>query len=153
MSISWYQYFCDLLEVLKTKSKDPSTQVAAIISDQNMAIISTGFNGFPMGVKDIDDRYENRELKYQLIVHAEMNAITLAARRGTPLQNSIIWVSKFPCVECTKAIIQSGISKVCIFTCDSDSAFNERWKHSIELSRMMLDESKVEINILNKDSI
>ena len=96
------------------RSKDPSTQVGACIIDNNNRIISTGYNGFPKGCSD-DEFPWNRdaaagETKYPFVVHAELNAILNA--QGTSVVNSRLYVSLFPCNECAKAIIQSGVREV-----------------------------------------
>ena len=94
------------------RSKDPSTQVGACIVDGDNRILSTGYNGFPYGCSD--DEYpwarEGEETKYPFVVHAELNAILNA--RGKNLSGSKIYVALFPCNECAKAIIQSGIKEV-----------------------------------------
>lgn len=146
MSKCWVKYFSILLDAIKLKSKDPSTQVGAIITDHHNIIISTGYNGFPMGVDDSEERYENRELKYNLIVHAEMNAILLAARHGKSLLQTVLWVNRFPCCECAKAIIQSGIIKVNLIQNSDDIEFDKRWAKSIELSTIMFRESGVTVD-------
>ena len=95
------------------RSKDPSTQVGAVIVDSNNRIKATGYNGLPIGLKDTDVSWSRTggllESKYALIVHAEVNAI-LSAK--TDLSNCKIYVTLFPCHECAKVIIQSGITQV-----------------------------------------
>ena len=96
------------------RSKDPSTQVGACIVDGEKRILSTGYNGFPQGCSDDEfpwNRDESKgETKYQFVVHAELNAILNA--RGKNLSGSVVYVALFPCNECAKAIIQSGIKEV-----------------------------------------
>lgn len=150
--MEWIEYFARMLDVIKLKSKDPSTKVGALITDSDHAIISTGFNGFPSGVVDRPERYEDRELKYQMVVHAEMNAILLAAKNGKSLKGCTIWVNKYPCCECTKAIIQSGIEQVCIIETEPDEEFEKRWEKSIQLATIMFREAKVIVSKLYKGS-
>lgn len=112
--ISWDEYFMGVALLAAARSKDPSTQVGACIVDSNRHIISTGYNGFPLGCSD-DDFPWNRddslgETKYPYVVHAELNAILNAA--GKPLLGAKIYVALFPCNECAKAIIQAGIKEV-----------------------------------------
>lgn len=96
-----------------TRSKDPSSHVgAAIIDPTTMAVLSVGYNGFPMGVKDSEARYANREIRLAFTSHAEANAIYLAARNGTRLNGATIYVTATPCTGCAKAIIQAGIREV-----------------------------------------
>lgn len=117
--ITWQEYFLGVSYLAAERSKDPNTQVGACIVKNNK-IISTGYNGFPNGCSD--DVYpwdregkDEYETKYPYVVHAELNAILNA--RGEDLTNSEIYVSLFPCHECAKAIIQSGIKRV-IFASD-----------------------------------
>ena len=112
--ISWDEYFMGVALLAAQRSKDPSTQVGACIVDSSKRILSTGYNGFPQGCSD-DDFPWNRddskgETKYQFVVHAELNAILNA--RGKTLSGSKVYVALFPCHECAKAIIQSGITEV-----------------------------------------
>ena len=112
--ISWDEYFMGVALLAAERSKDPSTQVGACIIDNNNRIISTGYNGFPKGCSD-DEFPWNRdatagETKYPFVVHAELNAILNA--QGTSVVDSRLYVSLFPCNECAKAIIQSGVREV-----------------------------------------
>ncbi len=112
--ISWDEYFMGVALLASQRSKDPNTQVGACIVDQDKRILSTGYNGFPHGCSD-DDFPWNRdetmgETKYQFVVHAELNAILNAS--GKNLFGSTVYVALFPCNECAKAIIQSGIKEV-----------------------------------------
>lgn len=110
--ISWDEYFLGVAMLAAQRSKDPNTQVGAcIVSPQNI-IISTGYNGMPVGCSD--DEYpwerEGADTKYPFVVHAELNAILNAS--GRDLHGSRIYVALFPCNECAKAIIQSGIREI-----------------------------------------
>ena len=110
--ISWDEYFMGIALLAAKRSKDPSTQVGACIVDQNNVILTTGYNGFPKGCSDDEfpwDR-EGEVTKYPYVVHAELNAILNA--QGKDLRGARIYVDLFPCNECAKAIIQSGISEV-----------------------------------------
>ena len=110
--ISWDEYFMGVAMLAARRSKDPSTQVGACIVSPENIIISTGYNGMPKGCSDDEfpwDR-EGVETKYPFVVHAELNAILNA--NGRNLQGSRIYVALFPCNECAKAIIQSGIKEV-----------------------------------------
>ena len=110
--ISWDEYFMGIAMLAARRSKDPSTQVGAcIVSDDNI-IISTGYNGMPKGCSDDDFPWEREgeQTKYPYVVHAELNAILNA--NGRDLRGSRIFVALFPCNECAKAIIQSGVKEV-----------------------------------------
>lgn len=116
--ISWDEYFMGVALLSAKRSKDPSTQVGACIVDKNKRIIGIGYNGFPNGCSD-DNLPWSREgrfldVKYPYVVHAELNAILNA---NAPLQDCTIYVDLFPCNECAKAIIQSGIKQI-YYICD-----------------------------------
>ena len=110
--ISWDEYFMGVAKLAAHRSKDPSTQVGACIVSPENIIISTGYNGMPMGCSDDDFPWarEGAETKYPYVVHAELNAILNAT--GRDLRGSRVYVALFPCNECAKAIIQSGIKEV-----------------------------------------
>ncbi len=110
--ISWDEYFMGVALLASQRSKDPNTQVGACIVDDDNRILSTGYNGFPYGCSDDEFPWnrEGEETKYPFVVHAELNAILNA--RGKNLSGSKIYVALFPCNECAKAIIQSGIKEV-----------------------------------------
>lgn len=110
--ISWDEYFMGIAILAAKRSKDPNTQVGACIVSPDNIIISTGYNGMPKGCSD--DLYpwerEGAQTKYPYVVHAELNAILNA--NGRDLRGSRLYVALFPCNECAKAIIQSGIREI-----------------------------------------
>lgn len=110
--ISWDEYFMGVALLASKRSKDPNTQVGACIVDSGNIILSTGYNGFPYGCSDDDFPWERdgEDTKYKYVVHAELNAILNA--RGKDLNGAKLYVDLFPCNECAKAIIQSGIGEV-----------------------------------------
>ncbi len=112
--ISWDEYFMGVALLAAMRSKDPNTQVGACIVDGENRILSTGYNGFPSGCSDDTFPWEREgafgETKYPFVVHAELNAILNA--HGKNLVGSRVYVALFPCNECAKAIIQSGIREV-----------------------------------------
>ncbi len=112
--MNWDEYFMGVALLAARRSKDPSTQVGACIVDQNNIILSTGYNGFPYGCSDDTFPWgrsgEINDTKYPYVVHAELNAILNA--QGRSLRGARIYVALFPCNECAKAIIQSGIREV-----------------------------------------
>lgn len=110
--ISWDEYFMGVALLAARRSKDPNTQVGACIVDKSKRILSTGYNGFPAGCSDDLFPWERDgdDTKYRYVVHAELNAILNA--RGKNLEGSRLYVDLFPCNECAKAIIQSGVSEV-----------------------------------------
>ena len=112
--IDWDEYFMGVSLLAAKRSKDPNTQVGACIVNPDNKIISTGYNGFPIGIDDNDFPWEREggflETKYAFVCHAELNAIL--NNPVTSLKNCRIYVALFPCNECTKAIIQAGIKEV-----------------------------------------
>ncbi len=137
----WDQRFLGLARYIAKWSKDPSTRVGAVIVDCNKRIVSTGFNGLPSGVEDTLDRLQNRDLKYQMIVHAERNAI-IDARRS--LGGHIIYVwPMMPCAVCAAMIIQAGICEVVAPHSD-----NPRWADSFQLTREMFTEAGVSLTMM-----
>lgn len=150
------EFFLNLANTVSSKSKDPSTKVGCIIATKENTVKSLGFNGFPHGVLDSEERYANRELKYKLIVHSEMNAICQAAKVGTSLNHCVLYVPWIPCSSCAKAIIQCGIDKVVI---DGDSKeynnveLTKRWEEEFKLTKMMFEESGVELEIYNRNVV
>ena len=110
--ISWDEYFMGVAMLAARRSKDPSTQVGACIVSQDNIIISTGYNGMPKGCSDDEYPWEREGdvTKYPFVVHAELNAVLNA--NGRDLRGSKLYVALFPCNECAKAIIQSGVKEV-----------------------------------------
>lgn len=110
--ISWDEYFMGVAMLAACRSKDPSTQVGACIVSQDNIIISTGYNGMPKGCDDdvFPWNRDGEDNKYPYVVHAELNAILNAS--GRDLRGSKLYVALFPCNECAKAIIQSGIREI-----------------------------------------
>src|SRR4030067_2638115 len=108
MNNKWDLRFINLAYHISNWSKDPSTKCGAVITHGNR-IVSLGFNGFPAGVLDHDDRLLDRELKYKMVLHAEVNALLFA---GTDLSDCTLYVVPMaPCSRCAAQIIQSGIKK------------------------------------------
>ncbi len=112
--ITWDEYFMGIAMLSARRSKDPSTQVGACIVNNRNKIMSVGYNGFPLGCSDDDFPWERSgddyETKYPYVCHAELNAIL--NNGGSSLEGCKIYVALFPCNECAKAIIQSGIKEV-----------------------------------------
>ena len=112
-AISWETYFMGIAHLSALRSKDPYTQVGAVIVDQEHKVVSIGYNGFPKGCSDDEYPWENEgsslETKYVYVVHAELNAILNSPRS---VKGCSIYVSLFPCHECAKAIIQSGNQEI-----------------------------------------
>ncbi|MBR4743742.1 MAG: dCMP deaminase family protein [Oscillospiraceae bacterium] len=115
--ISWDEYFMGIATLSALRSKDPNTQVGACIVSPEHKILSMGYNGFPIGCSDDEFTWsrEGEDNKYLYTTHSELNAIL--NYRGGSLDGTTIYVTLFPCNECAKAIIQSGIREV-VYACD-----------------------------------
>lgn len=112
--LDWNAYFMTVAKASSLRSKDPNTQVGAIVVNELKQIVATGYNGFPRGISDDDFPWDREaehmsDTKYAYVAHAELNAI-VAARRD--LTNCDLYVTLFPCNECAKIVIQSGIKNV-----------------------------------------
>lgn len=112
--LSWDEYFMNVAILTSKRSKDKNTQVGSCIVNKNNRIISTGYNGFVNGCKNNDFPQEREgewlKTKYPYVVHAEANTILNA--HGSNLEECTIYVTLFPCNECAKVIVQSGIRKI-----------------------------------------
>ena len=139
---AWGDRYIHLAKEISTWSKDPSTQVGAVVIGNNGEVLSQGYNGFPRSIKDTPQRLKNRERKYNLVVHAEMNAIYNASLNGVSLKGSTLYVYGLPiCNECAKGVIQVGIDKV-IATRPAD--YNKEWDESIKDAKALFKEAEVE---------
>lgn len=143
MSNSWHIRYLQLAQEISTWSKDPSKQIGAVAVGSKGQILSQGYNGFPRGILDLEERLNDRQIKYKYVVHAEMNVIYNASYSGVSLAESTLYIYGLPvCSECAKGIIQVGISKIVI------PKYNDilpRWKESWELSKELFNEAGVEI--------
>lgn len=146
--ISWDEYFMGISLLSSMRSKDPSTQVGACIVSDDNKILSVGYNGFPRGCSDDDFPWERsadtqNDTKYPFVCHAELNAILNSG--GQNLVGARIFVALFPCNECAKAIIQSGIKEVIYI---SDKYANTE---STIASKKMLNSAGVKLTQFNSD--
>ena len=132
-------------------SPDPSTKVGSVIALEGK-VFSIGWNQFPEGVVESDERWEDRTQKYPRVIHAEANALVSGARvmwRERPplgFESATIYTTEFPCCSCCGLIIQHGIKKV--VSQDLDSDYAERWAKEIEISKSMFIESEVELIVI-----
>ncbi|WP_462248851.1 deoxycytidylate deaminase [Ferruginibacter sp.] len=138
--ISWDEYFMGVALLSAQRSKDPSTQVGACIVNDKNKIVGAGYNGLPLGCDDNEFPWEKQgdflQTKYPYICHAELNAIL--NNIGMDLKGCKIYTALFPCNECAKAIIQSGISEV-IYLSDKYAGTD-----TAKASRRMLDKAGVD---------
>ena len=136
----WDARFIALASLVASWSKDPSTQVGAVVVDQDKRIVSTGFNGFPQGVNDAP---VDREVKLLRTIHAEENALLFARRNVTGMT---IYVTRPPCARCAAKLIQSGIGRVVYPLPPVD--FIERWGVEMQQAQMMFHECGTQITAL-----
>lgn len=135
---NWSSRFMEMAHLVSTWSKDPSTQVGAVITDDKHRIISVGFNGEPRGVLEP----LTRERKLLRTIHAEQNAMAFA---GRDLTGCRIYITHPPCAQCAAMIVQRGIAIVCYDVRDLNNGYLERWKDSLDEANLMLRESNVSI--------
>ncbi len=145
--ITWDEYFMGIAVLSSLRSKDPNTQVGACIVSQEKKIIGVGYNGFPIGCSDDDLPWAREgewlETKYPYVCHAELNAILNSPISS--LKGATLYVALFPCNECAKAIIQTGIRKVVYLSNKYETT------DSTKASRMMLSAAGVELEQLVTD--
>jgi dCMP deaminase len=150
--MNWDTYFLLICQAVALKSKDTSTKLGSVIVGPKHEIRSTGYNALPRGVGDdvlkFPERFERPE-KYKWVVHAEKNAILNAARVGTATEGCSLYVSGHPCSDCTKAIINAGISRIVYNQTFQDAwpmaKAGGTWAEDFLLSDKMLSESGVDI--------
>lgn len=145
----WYKRYLRLAAEVATWSKDPNTQVGAVVVGSKGQILSQGYNGFPRGINDTAKRLNDRDTKLSLVVHAEMNAIFNATYSGVSLDGSTIFIHGLPaCSECAKGIIQVGIKKVVV----SKQCIEARphWNDSWNKSKAMFAEAGVAIFVIDE---
>ncbi|RJU83416.1 MAG: hypothetical protein DWB99_02385 [Candidatus Poseidoniales archaeon] len=146
MSEKWDVRFVKLAMHIANWSKDPSTKVGCVVVGEDREIRSTGFNGFPRGIKDDEERLLDREQKYPLICHAEENAIMHAARIGVSLKGSTAYVTWPPCSRCARSLIQSGIKEIIYPT---PGEIPERWIEDFNISNSMISEAGVIVRTID----
>lgn len=143
---TWDKKYLELAKYIATNwSKDPSGKVAAILVNYEIRQEFVGYNGFPEGVDDTQERYENRELKYLMVVHAEANALRKAghwARNGTLYVYPSFAVPPI-CNECAKMAIQCGIKEIVGYDIDSETSNGKRWADRYQVSLTMLTEAGI----------
>jgi dCMP deaminase len=140
LSNKWDIRFLNLAEHISTWSKDPSKKIGAVAVGDQRQILAQGYNGFPRGINDADERYDNREEKYKLVVHAEMNVIYNASYNGVSLNGSTLYVHGLPvCSDCAKGVIQVGIKRIVMPSQD----IPEHWEQSWQKTKEMFNEAGI----------
>jgi dCMP deaminase len=137
----WDLRFIRIAEEVRLWSKDPGTKVGCVLVNERR-ILSTGYNGFPATISDDLERYIDREYKLSVTVHAEANAILNAAKNGTKVEGSILYVTFPPCSQCASAIIQAGVAKV---VCPDPASAPERWRSNFIAANNLFYEAGVKV--------
>jgi dCMP deaminase len=138
----WDYRYLKLAKEVAQWSKDPSSKIGAVAVGPKGNVLAQGYNGFPRGIFDYDDRYENRDTKYKLVVHAEMNVIYNATYNGVSLDGATLYVAGLPiCSECAKGIIQVGIKRVVM----EEVVVPPKWEESWHWSKLMFNEAGIEV--------
>lgn len=141
MNEKWDRRFLELAKHVSTWSKDPSTQVGCVIADDDKKVVALGYNGFPKGIADTDERLQHRETKYKYVVHSEPNAF---ANANGSVKGCTIYTYPFaPCSECMKLIITNGIKRV-VYPAASEE-LKARWGESLKFARDMALEAGLEL--------
>lgn len=139
----WDKRFVELSKFVSNWSKDPKAPVGAVVVSNRGGAISTGYNGFPIGVEDSAERLEDNEMKLELVVHAEQNALINAGSRA---ENSTIYVWGKPvCARCAGAIIQAGIKRVVALN-PSSIGKDSKWYNTGKLSLKMFEEAGIQVD-------
>jgi dCMP deaminase len=122
------------VEEVASWSKDPSRKIGAVAIGAKGQVLAQGFNGFPRGIDDSEERYNDRQRKYELVVHAEMNVIYNATYSGVSLDGATLYVSGLPvCSECAKGIVQVGIKHVIMRDMEIPDSWRESWHKTQEM--------------------
>lgn len=147
----WHRRYLQLAQHISQWSKDPSSKIGAVCVGTDGQILSTGYNGFPRNILDLEERYNDRPTKYQYVIHAEMNCIYNASLNGLSLKGSTLYAWGLPiCSECSKGIVQSGIKTVVI---EDKGEVPEKWAASWELASSILIEAGVQIHMVKLEHI
>ena len=142
--MNWKEYFRNIAQQVKLKSKDINTQIGAVVVGEYNEIVSTGYNSFPRGIDDSILERQERPEKYYWFEHAERNALYNAALIGVSTKNCTMYLTcGIPCSDCARGIINSGIKKI---VCEKiDTTKGTQWVEHSKRSLMMFQESGVEV--------
>lgn len=144
----WDQRFMNIAQLISLWSKDPSSKIGAVIVNDERRILATGYNGFPRGIQDTEERLNNRDEKYPRIVHAEMNALMNALYNGVGVKDGTLYVFGLPiCPDCAKSVIQAGIKRVVIpYPIEVPGKWKQVWE---DRSKPMFKEAGVIVDYID----
>lgn len=146
LSNKWDKRYLNLAREISTWSKDPSSKIGAVAIGSKGQVLAQGYNGLPRGIFDGESRLRDKEVKYQYVVHAEMNLIYNATYNGVSLDGSTLYVWGLPiCNECAKGVIQVGISRVVM----PEHDFPEKWKNSWKISSVLFNEAGIKYDFVD----
>jgi len=143
--LKWHERFIKLAHEVSDWSKDPSTKVGCVLV-KDKKVLSLGYNGFPKGISDSFDRLMDREQKYEMTVHAEINAITTAALHGVSTEKATAYITFNPCSRCAAVLINAGIGSIYVST---QNDIPTRWLENFILASKLLAEAGVEYNTID----
>lgn len=149
MSSAWDKFFMDMAKLVASKSKDRSRRVGCVIVGPDNEVRSVGYNGFPRGIDDTVEARHQRPDKYKWTEHAERNAIYNSARAGIRTDGCSIYLPWFPCMDCARAIIQSGIKKM---VCGEPDLNDPTWGDDFRQGKDMLAEAGVRVKYFCEDA-
>ncbi|MCY4259714.1 MAG: deaminase [Rhodobacteraceae bacterium] len=143
----WHQRFMGLCNQIAQWSEDPHFQVGCLIVGEGHVILATGYNGFPRGISGRDQSRFDREsgTKFLWFEHAERNALYNAARIGVPVAGATLYVNRFPCADCSRAIIQSGLAAL---VCPPIPAIDGALDASFRAGKTMLEEAGLSVTLM-----
>lgn len=145
LSNKWDKRYLALAEQVSMWSKDPSRQIGAVAVGSKGQVLAQGYNGFPRGIPDNPSLYQDRELKYKYVVHAEMNVIYNATYNGVSLDGSTLYVHGLPvCSDCAKGVIQVGVNRVVM----PQQEIPDHWRESWDLTSLMFDKAGVSYDFI-----
>jgi len=147
MTDKWHRRFLDLAEFYSTWSKDPSTKCGAVIVRPDKTVASVGYNGFPVGIADTEERLTNRDLKYSLVIHCEMNAVLNA--HGSVKGCTLYTFPFLTCDRCSVHMIAAGIKQVVAPKCPADKV--ERWASALNKAHANYTEAGVGVHLLQRE--
>lgn len=144
----WDSYFMKQAYLVAERSKDNRTKIGTLLVRDNN-VISTGYNNFARKVRDLPERYNDRETKYKFVVHSEANSVLTAARIGVSTLNSTCYTFGVPCHECAKTLIQGGIKEIVLHR-QWPNMLHSIWVESTKISMTMFKETGITIRFLDK---
>ncbi|MEK7072801.1 MAG: deaminase [Patescibacteria group bacterium] len=149
---NWDQLFMTMVYLVATKSKDESTHIGAVVIGPDKEVRSTGYNSFPRGINDNVPERQLRPEKYFWFEHSERNAIFNATRFGASLKDCIMYTNGIPCMDCARAIVQSGIKEVVV-----DKSWDDQnpieWQEHAQRTKQLFAEAEVKLRFWNGELV